>query len=86
MIKIVRAFNTPASDDICGESKLFVEIEIEGYKKCLGGLPIEWGGKEITNYIKREYPRILREVQLDAQENSQPELRQDLIGKELKLR
>lgn len=87
MVKIVRAHNTPAVPELNIESGLFVEIEIEGFKKGLGGLPVEWGKKEIANYIKREYPRIMREVALEAEEErkTHPELRQDLINRELEI-
>ena len=83
MVKITRAHNTRAYPEEGIKSTLFVEIEIEGFKKCIGGLPVEWVKRDVLAYVDSEYDRMLREAQADAvaETATKPTPREELVDK-----
>lgn len=82
--KVIRALNTVADPDLGIESKLHLDLEIEGMPWGGGGFPITWTRQDVDKYITENYEDMLRQAQLNASQVITPksEMRYDLVDED----
>lgn len=63
MIKIISVYETAPFEEL-DTPKLHVDLEIDGYKWVMGGLPIEWTLSDLKKHLEANYADILRQAKL----------------------